>query len=489
MTTRDWTKPQRQPLAGLTIVFLNTLWQFLKRFWIVILMALFNGVDGKVSRLEWLTLGLLFITIIAAVIRFVFFRFFIEDDKLVIRQGGIVRETKIIPLERIQSAGIEQGPLHRALGVVKLSIDTAGSQKAEGNIDAIYRSMAEELREKLLSQKTEVLNDPGETVSEVAPAPALPLIQLNGRDLLRLSISANHLEAFFILLSFGIGLYENLNTVDDQWTDQIVGFLPEGSLFVIAFLTIVVLTVTILVSTLRIVFKYYRFRVIATGNGYRITSGLTSVKERLIAFKKIQFVSWSANWIRVRMGLWMLEYHMAGGRELKAALRVQIPVTRESFIPQLASHYLPVFEPGDREGLRMDASFVARRLLLGGFLPAVILFPVLWWAWEWVALLVLVIPIVVGISAACLRKKFRAWIDGETLYIRKGILGWQHVLLRLSKVQTVALRRSRFQRRRGLASLYLYTAGGVVRLHYIDVESARLLADYCLYVVEKVNGE
>jgi putative membrane protein len=57
-------------------------------------------------------------------------------------------------------------------------------------------------------------------------------------------------------------------------------------------------------------------------------------------------------------------------------------------------------------------------------------------------------------------------------------------LLPVYKVQSVRIRQSFFQRRRSLASVELYTAGGSVRVPFLPLDLARALQDYVLYRVE-----
>ncbi len=307
MKTFDWSRPQRQPFAGLAIVFINTLWQVIKAVWPFVLLMLFGNREKGINRYELIALFFLGFTILSAVLNFIFFRFYIEDDKLVIKKGWFRKETKVIPLNRIQTANIEQGPLHQLLNVVKLSIDTAGSQKAEASIDAIHLGMAEDLQKILLAGRESVTNP------EVKQEEVSPLVRLGTKDLLKLSLSANHVETFFILFSFGVGLYDNLKDLDNNLFSNLKDLLPGFEIFPILALIIFILLVTVTVSTIRIFFGFYDLRVLRTTKGFQIRSGLTNIKNRIISLPKIQYISWNSNWIRKKMGLWMLEYHVAGG--------------------------------------------------------------------------------------------------------------------------------------------------------------------------------
>ncbi|MGZ5286171.1 MAG: PH domain-containing protein [Flavisolibacter sp.] len=479
MKTFDWSRPQRQPATGLAIVFLNTLWQVIKAVWPFLLLWLLGNKEGGINRYEVIGIIFLSFTIISAVLNFIFFQFYLEEEKLIIKKGWFKKETKVIPLNKIQTANIEQGPLHQLLGVVKLSIDTAGSQKAEASIDAIHLSMAEDLQKQLLAGKKDTSSD----LDEVKEA-ALPLIRLRTRDLLKLSISANHVETFFILLSFGVGLYENLKDLDNNLFSGLQDWLPGYAIFPILALIIFVLVITVTVSTIRIFFGFYDLQVHRNSRGFQIKSGLTNIKNRIIALPKIQFISWDSNWVRRKLGLWMLEYHVAGGDQLKNRLKVQVPVTNKSFIPLLTEgyHHLP-----DTKGLsflNMHPSFITRRILVLGIVPLMVLLPLAWWFWGAKALWLLIYLFIILIASWCQQKKFRLWALDELMVIRRGILGEKHIILKWHKMQSVKLSQSIYQRKHGLANVMIYTAAGQIPVQFIPLESAQQLRDFILYKTE-----
>lgn len=473
----DWSKPQRQPIAGLGIVFLNTLWEIIKRFWPVALVFIL-GRSNKVDRFEIFMLAFLVITIVTSLFRFLYFRFYLEGNKLIIKKGWLNKETQVIPLEKIQTVNIEQGPLHQMLNIVKLTIDTAGSQKAEATIGALHQSMAHALRQQLLAHSSDQINS-----NEQRPV-LKPLIRLEASDLLKLSISANHLEAFFLLLSFGFGLYENLNNIDSTLLPGLDEFMPDQALWSILILIITVLIITIIVSTIRIFFRFYHFRMLRNDKGYHVRSGLTNIKERLVGLNKIQFISWKANWIRRLMRLWIFEYHMAGGDQVKETQKVQIPITRDDFIPILANDYQAIGDTSDAVNVRMHSSFVVRRLLILGLIPAALLSLALWWSFGWNVLYSLFLPVIVLIIAWCQYRKFRLWAMDDAIKIRKGIFGEEFILMQWHKLQAVTISQSIFQRRKGLANVFLHTAGGSIKIPFINLEAARQISDYALHRVE-----
>jgi putative membrane protein len=479
----DWSIPQRQPAAGLVIVVLKTVWELLKRVWPLLLLMLFRKEPeegaNKMQYYEWIIIVFSVVALLSGVLKFFFFRFYILQNELIVKKGWIKKETITIPLQKIQTVHVEQSLLHEVLNIVKLSIDTAGSTKTEVAIDALRRPMAEALRYQLLEDQKE------EVTEQTVEAPGTPLIKLSGSDLFRLSISANHLEAFFILLSFGVGILENLRNINDNALSDAEGLVRAGTTMLWLFFVPALLIAVFLVSTARIVFKFFDFTVFSALAGYRIKSGLTNVKERTVAFSKIQYVSWKASWMRRLMGLWMLEYHVSGSDEHKRALKVQVPVTRSEYVPVLAENYAPLPSAQGVEPVRIHPSYIYRRLLIVGLFPTAALMGIFYPQWGERALVFLIYTLIVALYVWLYQRKFRLWAFGEELLIRRGFLGEEFMLLQWYKLQSVALKQSLYERRHNLATIILHTASGRIIVRYIPLDTARALLNYSLYQAER----
>jgi putative membrane protein len=481
----DWSIPQRQPAAGLVIVVLKTVWEVLKRVWPLLLLMLLrrNPEEGsnRGEFYEWIIIGFSLFALLAGLLRFFFFRFHIVDNELIVKKGWLKKETLTIPLQKIQTVHIEQSILHEVLNIVKLSIDTAGSTKTEVAIDALRRPMAEALRYQLLEEDKELSHE------QTAEAPGTPLIKLSGKDLFRLSLSANHLEAFFLLLSFGLGILENLRSINDHAFSDAEGLVRAGTTMLWLFFVPALLITVFVISTARIVFKFFDFTVFGSTAGYHIRSGLTNVKERTVTFRKIQYVSWKASWIRRLMRLWILEYHVSGSDEQKRALKVQVPVTNQAYVPVLAENYAPLPNPEDREAIRIHPSYIYRRLLVLGMFPTAALLGIFWPQWGERALIFVVYPLVVGLYLWLYQRKFRLWAFSNELLIRRGFLGEEFMLLQWYKLQSVVLKQSLYERRHGLATVLLHTASGRITVRFIPLDTARALVNYSLYQVERTQ--
>src|SRR5690606_23881452 len=128
-----------------------------------------------------------------------------------------------------------------------------------------------------------------------------PLITLSFGDVMKIGITANHIQTFFIVLAFSMSMYQNL---EDIFGNIFNNFVEESSSLialttsVLLGLGILVLVISIIVSLLRMALLYFDFQLSGAEKGFRIRSGLTSIRQNLVPFSKIQYISWKANWVR-----------------------------------------------------------------------------------------------------------------------------------------------------------------------------------------------
>jgi putative membrane protein len=247
---------------------------------------------------------------------------------------------------------------------------------------------------------------------------------------------------------------------------------------------IAALVISIIISTVRIVFKYYDFKISSSRKGYSIHQGLINIQEKLVPFRKIQFISWKANWVRSKIGLFLLQFHAIGFEDVSEKMRVKVPITKENMIPVLLQHYHPLLQTDAFTPLRIHPAYIVRRTLLAGIIPAIILGAAGFYFFQWSVLWLLLWIVWVSIAAALFQKKFRLWSDRDALQIKKGVLGRDELVLRWDMIQAVSIQQSIYQEGMDLATVKLYTAGGTVTVPYIRLSESREIVNYALYKTE-----
>lgn len=76
------------------------------------------------------------------------YRYFVNSERLDIKEGVIIRKHITIPMFRVQHVSVEQGIILRKMKLAKIVIHTAGSSY---NIPALDKTDADELKETILA--------------------------------------------------------------------------------------------------------------------------------------------------------------------------------------------------------------------------------------------------------------------------------------------------------------------------------------------------
>lgn len=483
----NWSIPQRQARAGLLIILYKAIIIIVKALWPALLVLLFRQGKKDSGVLTSIIIIVPILILVRTLIEFYYFRFYIQHDELIIRKGLIVKKNVAIPLAKIQAVHIEQGLLHQLVQVAKVKIDTAGSDKTEGTIDALPIAKAELLKSFLLHERTELTGEEGASMKP----PEEPIIRLSITDILKLGISANHIQTFFIVLGFSFSLFNNLEEI---FGDRVLRTVKDSSSAVarsmaaIAWVAAAVLTISAIVSMVRIALRYFDFTLSETAQGFKVRTGLINTKQNLVPYAKIQFVSWEANWIRRKLGLHFLDFHqvLTDENENRRKQKVKIPVTQESWIDKLLAHYHGQVAPAAHSTHGIHSAYPIRRTLLRAVIPVGILLLTGWLIWwqTWMLLVLLWVPYVF-VNAFIYRRNFRIYLAPEAFQVNSGVWGREARIVKWYKIQHITLKQSIFQRKKQLATLSLYTAGGTIGIPFIPLELAEKIRDYALYEIER----
>jgi putative membrane protein len=479
----NWNTPQRQASAGLFVIIYKALLTIIKAVWPLLLVVIFRDGNKTFDTLEMMLVGIPALILIRSLIDFFYFRFYIENEDLVIKKGFLSKKVITIPLGKIHSVHIEQNLVHQLLDVAKLTIDTAGSEKAEAEIDAISMRKAEDFKQFLMQNQKDVPPE-GHLATFRNET---PLISLSTRDLFKLGLSANHLQAFFIVLAFSVSMLQNLQEIFENRVMRIVqeSFSSIGfSLASLIALIVFVLIISVVVSVVRIVLNYANFSCAEIEKGYRVQTGLINTKQNLVPFSKVQYISWGANWIRRQIGLFMLEFHQAQNEQAKRKQRIRLPITKKEYIVKLLESYHPAVKSIADSTHTIHKVYPVRRMLLAGIPTAVIMSAIAFIWLKWYALLFFLWVPYVYIINLIYRERFRLYISPEAFQLNSGIWGKKSKLAQWYKIQYMELIQSIYQRRKKLATLVIHTAGGQIKIPYIDIELARMIKNYALYKIE-----
>lgn len=476
----DWSFPQRQSPAALFIILLKVLRSMIRVFWPLFLLYFIRGRKGNPESWELVFAFLPVLLLGRAILEFLYYRFFIVNNELVIKKGIFRKQTISVPLEKIQAVHIEQTFLHHLLGTAKISFDSAGTETIEIKIDAIQMAKAESL-------KGFIMQSGGLQPGQLQTADE-ELIRLDFNDLIKLSISANHLEALFILFGFAFSLLESVkDLVRDQLTrlvDQASALFLQNSISIFFILLIISLVIAVVISTAKTFLMYFNFYISRSNRSFRIHSGLLNIKEKVVPFQKIQYVSWKATWLRKKIGLSLLHFHSVGGNEMRQRQQIKVPITRYGYINTLTTPYHSLLQASNGSTHLMHPSYAIRRIIWPAlpFSLVPVMIALSWWNWH--ALWFLLLIPYTYLFALFTVKRFRLILSEEAMFIHRGVSGLEEILLKWNNIQKITLKQSLYQRQHDLATVRIHTAGGIISIPFITLELAQHICNYSLFKIE-----
>ena len=456
------------------------------------LLALLVTSQGDlVSRLTLGGIAFALVIVAASLLSYWFFRFQISADSILIRQGVFKKKQLDIKFDRIQGINTKQNPIYRWLGLVTISFDTAGSAGNEGNLPAVTRGFADSLRERI--GKPRAVERAADDGNE---ADAGALVHLGWRDMIRIGLADRRA---LIVFAFIGPLMERIDENIDRYISDFVQvaaangieFDTASGISIGITILIGVILLFIIVSIAAAFLRYHNFQLFLDGRTLRSHAGLLTAHEHSMELGKIQTLRLEQGVVQRLLGHYRFTARQAvsGGKDRSKKVFV-VPVVTSELADSLRKRFLAP-ESGrlsqDPTGTGFESIspyYMRSKILFTGVLPALLavfalsiplgpaaLFFLLW------------LPVVAALS-------YRNWQragfmhDDQEIIRRSGLLGYRTVGLLFRKVQRVTVTQSRYQRRKGLASLRIYMASGSVRVPYIEHGKAQQLRDYILYKVE-----
>lgn len=432
------------------------------------------------SAQVWLML--LFLPAVAvAGIRYWSFRYRLEEEGLLIRQGVVTRSERHVPYQRIQNINLVQNPLHRLFEVAEVRIETAGGDDPEAVVRVLSLDAVEEMRRHVFRER-------GVDPEAGADAPDEPsLLELPLGELVRYGIISNRgmvVVAAAFGLAWQLDLWERFEIGRDTfrgfegWADHPAGWVAAGAgLLVAAFVMLRVLSIVWAILTL------YGFRLTSDGEDLRVVHGLLTRVTKTVPRHRVQLVSIRESFLHRCFGRVGIQLETAGsgaGESGAAESQWLAPLVDRAVAPELIRAALPEIRFEDIEWQPVsDRAF--RRLARRGTVVALLAVVAATWALTpWGALTALVL-VPWALLHARLWVRHAGWaVRGRVVAYRSGWWERRTSVVPFAKIQVVSWSETPFDRRNRMASVRVDTAGAGrvghrVAVPMLDATTARAL--------------
>ncbi|MGH3319013.1 MAG: PH domain-containing protein [Streptosporangiaceae bacterium] len=375
--------------------------------------ALFVVVVVVVPRLatspdpasSWVDIGVLAVTVVASVVYWLVTRWRVHGSELQIETGLVRRQSIRVPLSRIQAVDVVQPLVGRWLGLAEVRVEVAGRGSGRGRLAYLTHEHATEVRARLLAL--------AHGLSEETPAsPERRVLTMdNGRLVAATALGGPTVVAALLVVAGVVSAALN----PAAFAALLGSFVP----------------VLIVVGTIpaRRVVAEFGLVVAEAGDGLRVRSGLLQTRAETIPYGRVQAVRWVQpplwrpfGWCRLEVDVARQQSGRRGSEDRSAKVTCALlPAGSPGEAVWLLSRVLP-----EAQATPPPESRPPRRAAVKAPLSA--------WA-------------------------LRAWHDSRYIAARTGRLWLITVLVPMAKAQSFRYVQGPVQRRLGLATVHVDTAG------------------------------
>lgn len=496
MVKADFSQPQRQSSIGVLVMFFYTLQQFVRALWPMLVIWVFKF--DEVNKL-YLTLAIVAVILLVGVVsylKYLNFTFFLdeENNEFIITEGILNKSKTTIQLNKIQQVNINQSLIQKFVGVYALDVDTAGSSKKEGVIRAISHELALELKSRLLeNERREIVKDSElvqSTIAEENPEEH-PFIKISFITLLKVGITSNYLRSFGLLILFVSTIYENLsNFAEDDFIDDqsIENYLDETAIFKgILILVTVLFLIVLIINLVRVVFKYFDYKIAKQKGSLLLTFGLLNTKSTIIKPEKVQITTVTRNFFQKKMDILEIKIKQAtSGEPEEKKSAIEIPGCSTSERDQILKL---LFKSIPEKGVMLKPNF--RKLVFSIFttimIPLSLYFAFAEWiepeAFEFIYLIPLYV-IFIGLILYFAFRNYRLFISDNFIIKQSGAWDIENEIIEPGKIQAITTSQLFWHKKADIGSIILHTAGGNVAFQLGDFTRIKNYVNLWLYEIE-----
>ena len=429
----------------------------------------------------------------SALLQYLVFRYRLEDEELVVRDGILTRTERHIPYARIQHLDLAQNPFHRLLRVALVRVETASGAKPEAVIRVLSLDAVDEMRSRVFAGRDG--HPAGVAQRPDARDDANVLFAISASELVRLGIISNK-GVVVVGATLGLfwqrsnwfrpdqeGLLGNILDVPSGWfAGATSGSTPN---LVLTVLVVVVLAVGLLrvFSIAWFLVQLHGFRLQRRGDDLRAEYGLITQISRTIPPSRIQTLIVSESPLHRWFRRQSVELRMVGGggdnlnaggsgldgTAPKATNRWLAPLIATRNVPALLSGVLAEIDirnvTWNLIAPRAWRRIFRRQLLVAGC----VIFPLSGLIGADALLALPPIAMLAYLHARLWVKHAGYALTPWGIAFKSGWWNRTIKIIRYGKIQTVVKADSPFDRRSGMASIRIDTAGAERGGYTIDI--------------------
>ncbi|WP_088825560.1 PH domain-containing protein [Listeria goaensis] len=398
-----------------------------------------------------LILILLALLILApAFLKYMTYRYTLEAEGIRIKYGFVFRKNIYIPYERIQTIQEKQWFFYIPFNVTQILIETAGTKgKAEGDLSAVPKSVATELRDLREGKREEAatieennLENPFDVPKIKESEKPIQTITLKTNQLLLMAVTSSGVLGGFVILLALFGQFQEV--IPDDLISESYDQIVKLGVFMFVILAILALLIMWGVSIVATLFKYFQFKLKQFENHLEIEKGLLQRNHTTIRLERIQGVIITESPFRQMLGLVAVKLITAGssGDKEHSGDILMLPIMKKKEALTIIQDVLPQYHVPN-EALKHAPKSSLKRFIwiyfIWTIIPAIVA-SVLFYPLGFIALILPALAVLKAILS------YRAtgfhFASGTVLFRSRPFLSKTSHLVRKERIQAMHVRQS-----------------------------------------------
>lgn len=498
----NFNLPQRQSSIGVLVMFFDSLQKFGRAFLPIIFIYILKFKQYSIISIVLILIALIVVIAIVAYLQFLNFTFYIDDknDEFIVSDGIFNKTKTTIQLNKIQQVNIHQNLLQRIINIYSLSVDSAGSDKKEGNIKAISHSLALALKAKLLENegvKNTIPSDEivSENPEEVKSA-SHPFLKINLLSLIKIGITSNYVKSVGLILTFFFTIVENLHQIgkediiDRGRIENVVNNYPV--IYSILFFVFVLFIIIFILNIGRTLLKFFNYTIAKQKGSLLLSYGLINTESTILKPEKVQVVKVSQNYFQKKLNVLEIKIKQASGDDEAKDNKSQIEIpgcntSEKEEILKLLFSQLP------QKGMMMSPNW--RKLGFSIFLTIVLplsgffifgkyirseVFQYSHFAIAYTVFFLLILFF--GF------RNYRIYINENHIIKQSGAWDIDNEIIEIKKIQAITTSQLFWHKNLNIGSITLHTAGGTIAFQLGNFAKIKEYVNLWLYEIETSNS-
>jgi putative membrane protein len=454
--------------------------------------VLILNADSKATSALLIFVGAFVLLSLNAILQYFFFRFKVQENRLLIHDGVFNKNQRVIRFDKVQNVNILQPFYFKFFKLVTLQLETAGSKNNEANLAGITSTQAELIKQTILDYRSE---NSSQCESENQHIDATDegeiLSTASTKDLFKFGLTSNGMFWFFVFMAPVFGMLDKIieNNIDKEMVNLLIERLGggiSGSFIFGAIIILSIFTLMITFSILGAVFRYHNYKLTFKGETLRRHSGLLGTHEESAKLSKIQaFVNQTnfiGRWLKVENVVLKQASGAQNAQTARAKLFV-IPTLAKTQVLELLKFIL------NSEGFDTPLNQINKRYILKTWLkvmsvPTILSLIMMLNIGSYPVWFLLLSGIVLFPLVYLRWRNFGYAINDNFATFRSGFFGFRRITFPLFKAQRVSISQSPMQKRKDLATLKIYLASDRIEIPYVPIEHAHAWFDQISYKIE-----